>query len=412
MQLWCRCPLLFLKRYALRFRAGEPQVLRGVSVSFPECLPQCFHFTIVPLESSELAMIGESPYKGFIDRSSDVFGVVSPDSHMLYRSLSSDTIFGFGPGETDDRVAEPPLDESGLEALQKAAEALRAAPDVPQVFEFKQQNKNGTWRDMEIIVQNFVDDPDVGGAIFNTRDISRRKAAERKVLALNEELEAYSYTVSHDLKTPLRLVSDILANVVENRKDVLPKEERAQLARADALLEDMTGLVRDLLSFSRTGSETLSGSTVDISSVARDIRSDLIQRDAIPHESIQVDDGLCCFGDPTLLRQVMANLLDNAVKFSRDNDPQIQVGGSSHGSSVRIFVRDNGVGFPPEQANQLFTVFRRLHQDISVPGTGVGLAIVKRIVERHGGRVWAEGNSGAGATLYVELPCEASDVQG
>jgi len=391
-------------------RSGESRQVRGVSVQYPATAPQCFHFTFTRVSDTEVAMVGESPHKGFFDKSSDVFGVMAPDGHMLYVTPSAATIFGYTPEELEGDIEAVSIDEADLAAVLQVRDFLLSSPHTVRTLEIKRQSKDGIWHDMEIIARDFIDDPNVGGILFNSRDISQRKAAERKILALNEDLEAFTYTVSHDLKLPLRLVEEILSRMPSSAEQALSQESIADLAKAGRLVEDMTALIRDLLAFSRTGNAPLERSEVDVSSLAREVRDDLIGPAGVFPDTITIDEGIHCLGDRALLRQVLANLLGNAVKFSRHvARPQIHLGGHSNAAGCRFFVRDNGIGFDPEQASQLFTVFRRLHQDPSIPGTGIGLSIVKRIVERHGGQVRATGAPGAGATIHVELPYEFTE---
>lgn len=386
-------------------RSGEARQVRGVSIQFPDAPLNCLHFNFVPLCDMEVAMVGESPYKGYLDNSSDVFGVLSRAGDMLYVTPSAATIFGFAPEEIGDVIDSLTIDEPGMKALIDAWYYVISHPHSTQTVEYRRQSRDGAWHDMELIARDLLDDPAVGGVLFNSRDISQRKSDERKILALNEDLEAFTYTVSHDLRLPLRLVTEILSRTLDDAGSSLSERARADLARADDLAEDMTALIRDLLAFSRTGNAPLDRSVVDLSALAAEVWEELVLSGSVAREVLSIQDGLQVVGDPPLLRQVLANLLGNAVKFSQHvAQPRIQLTGNSSATATHFNVRDNGVGFEPEQASQLFTVFRRLHQDPSIPGTGVGLAIVKRIVERHGGQVWAEGAPGEGATIHVALP--------
>jgi PAS domain S-box-containing protein len=386
-------------------RSGAAQRVRSASVQFPHSSPLCFHFVFTRVSQSEVAMTGESPYKGFFDNSSDVFGVLAPAGPMLYVTPSAATIFGYAPEELGADIESMAIEEPGLTALLEARDFLLSGPHAVRMMEFRRQSKEGIWHDMEMIARDFIDDQDVGGVIFNSRDISQRKADERKILALNEDLEAFTYTVSHDLRLPLRLVTEILSRTLDDAGSSLSERARTDLARAGDLAGDMTALIRDLLAFSRTGNAPLDRSVVDLSALAAEVWEELVLSGSVARESLSIQDGLQVVGDPPLLRQVLANLLGNAVKFSQHvAQSRIQLTGASSATATHFNVRDNGVGFEPEQASQLFTVFRRLHQDPAIPGTGVGLAIVKRIVERHGGQVWAEGAPGEGATIHVALP--------
>ncbi|MBL7645720.1 MAG: PAS domain S-box protein [Candidatus Hydrogenedentes bacterium] len=386
-------------------RSGETRHLRGVSIHFPNTTLDCLHFQFVPLPTSEVAMVGESPYKGYLDNFSDVFGVLSPAGDMLYVTPSAATNFGFSTEHMSEAINGLTIDDPGMSALIDAWYYVMSNEDATRKIEYRRQSRDGAWHDMELIARHYTDDPRIGGVLFNSRDISQRKADERKILALNEELEAFTYTVSHDLRLPLRLVAEILSRTLADEASTLSEQARRDLNRADALTGDMTTLIRDLLAFSRTGNAALERTVVDLSALAREVCEELVFSGVVTRDVFAIQDGLRAVADPPLLRQVLANIMGNAVKFSQHVDrPRIELTGTSGATVTHFQVRDNGVGFEPEQASKLFTVFRRLHQDPAIPGTGVGLAIVKRVVERHGGEVWAEGSPGAGAAIHVVLP--------
>jgi PAS domain S-box-containing protein len=260
-------------------------------------------------------------------------------------------------------------------------------------------------------------------------DISKRKAVEAEIRQLNEELEsrveartaeltaanreleAFSYSVSHDLRAPLRSIEGFSQIVLEDYGDRIPPEARAYLARVCASTKNMGQLIDDLLEFSRLGRKELITQSVDLRQIAERCIAEL--REAHPDRAIDVVVGdlprwKC---DPALMRQVFANLLSNAVKFTRNGrDPQVSVGTLTQNNETVVYVRDNGAGFDMRYAKKIFGVFERLHRAEDYEGTGVGLAIVKRIIERHAGRVWAESQPGQGATFYFTLPAPGGEL--
>jgi signal transduction histidine kinase len=236
--------------------------------------------------------------------------------------------------------------------------------------------------------------------LFRTRRALEREA--ERVRALNEELEAFSYSVSHDLRAPVRHVSgfvDLLRRRAEGALDETARRHLDTIARAAS---HMGELIDDLLAFSRMGRADVLKSRVDLARLVRELTPDL----APPTGVEWVVDGLPeVSGDPAMLRVVLSNLLSNAVKYSRTRArPRIEVGSLPSDGEAVIFVRDNGVGFDMRYADKLFGVFQRLHRADEFEGTGIGLATVRRIVYRHGGRTWAEGTPDGGATFYFSLP--------
>jgi len=227
----------------------------------------------------------------------------------------------------------------------------------------------------------------------------------------NAELESFSYSVSHDLRAPLRAIHGFARILLEDHKAKLDPEAQRLLGVIDQNTRRMGQLIDDLLAFSRLGRQGITAGRVDMKELARTV-ADEVQRVEAEAErkgslEIRIDPLPVARGDRALVRQVISNLLQNAVKFSRGRDnARVEVGSRPDGGLTVYFVKDNGAGFDPRYSDKLFGVFQRLHSAEQFEGTGVGLAIVKRIVQRHGGRVWAEGQVDQGATFYFTLPGE------
>jgi light-regulated signal transduction histidine kinase (bacteriophytochrome) len=222
--------------------------------------------------------------------------------------------------------------------------------------------------------------------------------------AANREMESFSYSVSHDLRAPLRAIDGFSSILMEDYAAKLPAEAVHHLRIVRSKTQEMGRLIDDLLNFSRLSRQPLSMQRIDMQQLVQTVLPNV--EDMYDGQPLQISIGLLppCQGDPALLRQVWINLLSNATKFSRHNEsPHIEVNYLSNDKGTIYFVRDNGVGFDTEYANKLFGVFQRLHRAEDYEGTGVGLAIVQRIIQRHGGDVWAEGQIGKGATFYFTI---------
>ena len=221
----------------------------------------------------------------------------------------------------------------------------------------------------------------------------------------NRELLSFSYSVSHDLRAPLRAIngfSHALAEYYGERLDAIGRNYLERLRKASLRMGELIDELQKLAGVSR---HTLRIDMTDISVIAREILDDLAATS--PERTVQshVDPGLSADADPTLIRNALQNLLGNAWKFSRDSHPAIiQVGGRPHGDEKLFFVTDNGVGFDMAHAGKLFQPFQQLHKRDGFEGSGIGLASVRRIIERHGGSVWAESSPGAGTTVFFTLP--------
>jgi light-regulated signal transduction histidine kinase (bacteriophytochrome) len=227
----------------------------------------------------------------------------------------------------------------------------------------------------------------------------------RQLEAANKELESFSYSVSHDLRAPLRAIDGFSKMLEKDLEGVLEGETRRKFETIQRNAQQMGQLIDDLLAFSRLGRAPLEMRPVDMGRLANGVVDD--QKSINPGRELRitVDNVPASWGDSTLLRQVLVNLISNAIKFTKPRETAvIEVGGREDDGEYVYYVKDNGVGFDMAYVDKLFGVFQRLHSTREFEGTGVGLAIVQRIVHRHGGRVWAEGHIGEGATLYFSLP--------
>jgi signal transduction histidine kinase len=242
-------------------------------------------------------------------------------------------------------------------------------------------------------------------------ELEERVAARTTQLeAANKDLEGFSYSVSHDLRAPIRAISGFCTLLIEDHKDKLDAEARRKLDIIAAEAGRMGRLIDDLLAFSRLGRKALEPADLDMAELARSTFERLRRADGAKPVEFRLSSLPHARGDRSLFEQVWINLLSNALKFSSKRDsPLVEVGGISEESEVIYFVRDNGAGFDGKYAPRLFGVFQRLHNDTEFPGTGVGLALVHKIVTRHGGRIWADGKLGEGATFHFTLPKETAD---
>ena len=261
-------------------------------------------------------------------------------------------------------------------------------------------------------------------SLGTVHDITERQRNEEKVRALNQELEervskrtaelenanreleAFAFSVSHDLRAPLRAIDGFSQILVEDYERELDPEARRLLGVVRQNTTRMTKLIDDILSFSRASRRDMEKTDINIGTLGQSVFEEL--RAAAPGRTLRLELGDLppARGDQAMMRQVLTNLMSNAIKFTGPRaETVIEIGGVVGGDENEYHIRDNGVGFDMQYVDKLFGVFQRLHTAEEFEGTGIGLAIVKRIVTRHGGRVWAESRLGEGTTIHFTLPC-------
>jgi PAS domain S-box-containing protein len=298
-----------------------------------------------------------------------------------------------------------------------AAEAVRLGDGQEAIlFENRYLRKDGSYCRL---VWNAVSLTNEGLIFATARDVTARREAEAKIVQLNaelqrrsdqletsnKELEAFCYSVSHDLRAPLRHIDGFSSLLHKHAAEGLDDKGRRYLEVIAGAARQMGQLIDDLLSFSRMSRVTMRLAPVDQQALVATVMRTGRYEQSHPGIEWHVTPLPWAHADEDMLRLVWANLIDNAVKYSgKTARPRIEIGGRNGGGETVFFVRDNGAGFDPRYAAKLFGVFQRLHSAAEFEGTGIGLANVRRIINRHGGRTWADGVVGQGATFYFSLP--------
>ncbi|HDQ00081.1 MAG TPA: PAS domain-containing protein [bacterium] len=301
------------------------------------------------------------------------------------------------------------------------SQTLKSGQIYREDFSVVHDSENVRWYDMvSYPLKN--SDGKVIGVIQSIRDITRRKLAEQETFKLNQELEqrvavrtaqlavankeleSFSYSVSHDLRAPLVRIDGFSQLLIDNFSDKIDDEARHYLQRIRSSVLQMSQLIDDLLLLSRVTRSVMKRTEVDLSSLAKQITDSLQESDPQRQVQFAIKDGVKVNGDLGLLRLALENLINNAWKFTqKTNQAKIEIGLLNGGPDQVVFIRDNGAGFDKQHSNKLFSPFQRLHSEKDFPGNGIGLATVQRIIHRHGGKIWAEGQLNQGATFYFTL---------
>lgn len=338
-----------------------------------------------------------------INNSADIIGILNADTLAIEEMNPAFTaVLGYAVDEIQTKSLKLFLEEADAKKLKE----LTRSSEKTHSFETSVYDKAHAkkWLEWKVVVKD-------GKWYVNARDITEIKhlhaALERNIVQLeaaNKELEAFSYSVSHDLRAPLRAINGNAQALEEDFGNVLNNEARQFLKKISDGAVRMDRLINDLLAFSRIGKKEVKKSLVDVGELVRSTFAEVSE--AQPNNAqLIVGELPASYGDLSLLQIVWTNLISNAIKYSsRKSDSRIEVGGTAGAGQTEYFVRDNGAGFDMAYAGKLFGTFQRLHDATEFEGVGIGLAIVKRIILKHGGTIRAEGAPEKGATFYFTLP--------
>lgn len=333
----------------------------------------------------------------------DAVLVSDPQGNLVMANPMAETLLGSGERQL---LGESLLRSnlfSKVDRLRVASALARSARgETANMGEFVLDRRDGRRLQVEITVAPCKGQSRV--VLWLLQDLTERKRTAQ-LEALNLELEASSYSVSHDLRGPVRHIAGFADLLVATAGTAFPDKANHCARQIQESTRRMATLIEELLVFARTARAELKVDRLELIRLVEEAREHLAPDMQARRVQWKVDPLPGVHGDRALLRQVLVNLLSNALKYTRPRDPaQIEVGCSQTPSEVVLFVRDNGVGFDMRYVDRLFGVFQRLHSVETFEGAGIGLALVRRIVNRHGGRTWAEGAPDQGATFYVALP--------
>jgi PAS domain S-box-containing protein len=406
----------------LRYRVAmtSKDEMGDLSRTFDRMADQLERTTVSRDELAE----SEERFRATFEQAAVGIAHVSPEGQWLRINQRLCDIVGYGHEELLQRTFQDITHPEDVNADLSYHRQLLSGEIKTYAMEKRYFRKDGAiiWVNLTVSLVRAADGSPLH-FISAVEDITDRKRAEEEIRRLNEsleqrviertaqletankELEAFAYSVSHDLRAPLRAIDGFSRIVCEDCSEKLDAEGNRLLSVIRTNTKKMDQLITDLLALSRVSRSELSFSRIDmgtmVHSVFHEIASPEIQNQFVFSVSPLPD----AYGDPVLMRQVWSNLLSNAVKYTLPKEKRrIEVGANSDNERTTYYVKDSGVGFNPDYVHKLFGVFQRLHKAEEFEGTGVGLAIVQRIIHRHGGRAWAEGRVDNGATLYFSLP--------
>ena len=366
----------------------------------------------------------EKHFRALIENNNGLINVVDQAGKIIYRSPSAYRITGFTNEEIINAEGYVNIHPDDREKANEVIRETLANPGKPIYALFRNLHKSGHYIWLEGVVTNLLHDENVKGFVANYHDATERIEAEEEIKNLNaaleekivvrteqlrktnEDLEAFSYSVSHDLRAPLRAIVGYTAILEEDYSSKLDDEAKRITTVIKSNTVRMGNLIDDLLAFSKMGRHQLVKTIVDTSQLINEICTGIDKKESKEKDIKWVIHPLPnVLADINTIRQVWINLISNAVKYSDKVEvPVIEIGSFSQKGQTVFFIKDNGAGFDEKYKNKLFKVFQRLHGAKEFEGTGIGLAIVEKVISKHGGNVWAEGEVNKGASFYFSLP--------
>ena len=363
------------------------------------------------INAEQALQTSEKRFRTLVHNASDITTILGADGSIIYESASFYRQFGYKPEEVIGKNVFQFLHPDDLEPVQSAfIEVLNGREDLPIVFRFK--SADNRWVYLEAIGNNQLNEPAIQGIVVNSRDVSERVEHQtalqdyaENLEKINKELDQFAYIVSHDLKAPLRAINNLSQWIEEDLVGKLEGDTQRNFELLRGRIHRMEALINGILKYSRAGRVKSENVAIDVQSFVQDIVSNLAPPE---HFTVEIDPNLPVIqAEKIALDQVFSNFISNAIKYNSNPQPQIQVTGKDLGKEYQFGVVDNGPGIPPEFYEKVFVIFQTLQARDTVESTGVGLAIVKKIVEEKGGRVWIESEVGKGSAFYFTLPKEA-----
>jgi PAS domain S-box-containing protein len=362
-------------------------------------------------KAETLLVQSEQRYRQLVENVSDAIVLDDAEGNVLFANKRFLDLHGLSDADLAHLTLEKYVAPEYRTILREWHNKRMAGEAAPELFEFEGLHKNGSKIWLEVQVSKVLEDGVVKGTLSAIRDITERKKSELKLneamLAtqrINKELEQFTYMVSHDLQEPLRMVSGFLNLLQAEAGGQLNDDAKEYIAYAADGAERMRQMIADLLHYSRVGNNKEDWTPVDVQELVRYVLRVLQQPIEAMGASVQVGPLPVITANKTLLTLLFQNLVGNALKYHGRERPQIEVGAACEQGHWTFFVKDNGIGIDPKYFERIFIIFQRLHDKTTYSGTGIGLAICKKIVEKHGGKIWVTSEVGKGSTFYFTVP--------
>ena len=351
----------------------------------------------------------EQRFRSLVQNSTDITTILELDGTVRYVSPIFYRMFGYSP---EDILGENVFDfihEDDIQDVQDVFIELKNTKQQTNPIELRLRNKLGEWKYLETVGINLTDLPAVSGLVINSRDITERIDNEQQLKEyatslekINKELDQFAYIVSHDLKAPLRAINNLSTWIEEDIQENIQAETQKNFSMLRGRIQRMEMLINGVLEYSRAGRLKTESTAIDMNHFIKDVIFNLAPPDNF---KIKIQSKLPTIeGEKVVLDQVFSNLISNAIKYNDNPNPSIQIGYENQGGTHSFFVQDNGPGIEEEFHEKIFGIFQTLNARDSIESTGVGLSIVKKIIEEKSGRVWVESSTGKGSKFIFTLP--------
>ncbi len=355
------------------------------------------------MEVEEALRKSEEKARRIADNMLDVIAQLDVDNNISYLSPSIKVVLGYRKDELLGHSVLEIVHPDDTQQVIASFEELKRNKTVR--IEERVRHRRGHYLWMETIAKPLRDENgDINGAILSTRDITQRKVIEEELARSNAELQQFAYVASHDLQEPLRMVASYVQLLERRYKGKLDADADEFIGFAVDGATRMKELINDLLTYSRVGSNNKAFVPVELAGVVKRALQQLQLAVDDSGAVIEIDDLPMVDGEESQLVQLFQNLISNALKFRSDKAPLVHVTAEKKGDYWQFGVHDNGIGIDKQYMERIFIMFQRLHSKAQYPGTGIGLAVCKKIIERHGGRIWVEAPITGGSVFYVTLP--------
>ena len=353
----------------------------------------------------------EEYFRLLTEKSSDAISILDAKGMILYASPSVELILGYRPSDVIGRNAFDLIHPDDRQRIINILEDLIGNPGKSLAVESRIQHKGGSWRYIESVGRNLFHEPVVSGILVNSRDITDRKQVEHELekkteelIRSNAELEQFASAASHDMREPLRTITGFLRLLSKRYKGKLDEKADEYISFTVDSVNRMDMLLKDMVELSRLGAKAQRQKPVNCNVVLEKAIHDL--RSAIEESGAEItyDELPTVVANESQITRLFQNIIGNSIKFRSEEKPEIHVSVEHRDDEWVFSVRDNGIGIDPQFSKRIFVVFQRLHTRDEYEGTGIGLALCKKIVELHGGRIWVESEAGKGSTFYFSLP--------